>query len=154
MTKVIGKYDSKVAFGQSRMLVVWNGMVFPDGSELNLAGMEGYDTAGQAGMESEVDNHYLRLFGAAFGMSMVTAGVQLSVPQNNVVPGTGQTPSQTVATALAQQYGQLGAQLLGKYMAVQPTLRNYSGEKFIIMVPRTIVFNKVWRNRCETSETH
>lgn len=150
MSTVVGKYDSKVAMGQQRMLVVWNSVIFPDGQELNLAGMQGYDTGGYAGLESEVDNHFWRLFGLAFGMSMVTATVQISVPQSNG-NGNAQTPSQQIATALAQQYGQLGAQILGKYMAVQPTLKNEPGERFLIMVPRTIVLDKVWRNRCEAT---
>lgn len=151
MSKVVGRYDSKVALGQGRILAVWNSMIFPDGGELNLAGMQAYDMAGQSGLQSDVDNHYLRLIGLTFGMSMITSGVQLSVPQPN--PGTGgasaaPTPAQLVATSLAQQYGQLGAQILGKYMAVQPTLRNFAGERFMVMVPHTIVFTKVWRNRC------
>ena len=151
MAKVVGKYDSKIALGQGRMLVVWNAMIFPDGSELNMGAMQGYDTSGQSGLESDVDNHYLRMFGLTFGLSMITAGVQLSVPRPN--PGVSgsavpQTPAQTVATALAQQYGTLGAQILSKYMAVQPTLKNLAGERFVVMVPRTIVLPRVWRNRC------
>ena len=151
MSKVVGRYDSKVALGQGRMLIGWNALVFPDGAELNLGGMQGYDTSGQSGLPSEVDNHYLRLFGATFGLSMITAGVTLSVPQPN--PGVGgsasqPTVAQTVAAALAQQYGNLGSQILGKYMAVQPTLRNVAGERFVVMVPKTIVFKKVWRDRC------
>ena len=154
MSKVVGKYDSKIALGQGRMLVVWNAMIFPDGSELNLAAMQGYATSGQSGLESDVDNHYLRMFGLTFGLSMITAGVQLSVPQPN--PGINGAPaqqssSQIVAAALAQQYGMLGAQILGKYMAVQPTLRNFAGERFIVMVPRTMVLPKVWRNRCSSN---
>lgn len=151
MSKVIGRYDSKIAIGQGRNLVAWNSMVFPDGAELNLGAMQGYDSSGQAGLESDVDNHYVRLFGITFGMSMIASGVTMSVPQPN--PGTSgssepPTPAQTVAANLAQQYGTLGAQILGKYMAVQPTLRNVAGERFVVMVPRTIVFRKVWRNRC------
>jgi type IV secretory pathway VirB10-like protein len=151
MTKFVGRYDSKVALGQGRILVAWNSAIFPDGSELNLAGMQGYDSSGQAGLQSDVDNHYLRTFGFAFGMSMVTAGVALSVPQQPTsANGSVAAPSvsQTIATALAQQYGQLGAQMMGKYLAVQPTLRNYPGERFTIMVPHTIVFNKAFTNRC------
>jgi len=152
LTTVVGKYDSKIAMGQGRMLVVWNSMIFPNGDELNLAGMQGYDTAGEAGLKSDVDNHYMKMFGLAFGMSMVTAGVQLSVPPPPVsTNGTvAPTTEQVVATALAQQYGQLGAQILTKQMGVQPTLRNFPGEQFIIMVPHTIVFNTVWSNRCNT----
>lgn len=152
MAKMVGRYDSKISIGQGRMLVVWNAIVFPDGAELDMAAMQGYDTSGQSGLESDVDNHYWRLFGVTFGLSMVTAAVQLSVPQPN--PGANgatapQTPAQTIAASLAQQYGTLGSQILGKYMAVQPTLRNFAGERFVVMVPRTMVIPKVWRNRCE-----
>lgn len=154
MAKVVGKYDSKVALGQGRMLVVWNALIFPDGAELNLAGMQGYDTSGQSGLESDVDNHYWRMFGLTFGLSMITAGVQLSVPPptpsvNGAVPQ--QSAEQVISTALAQQFGNLGAQILGKYMAVQPTLRNFAGERFVVMVPRTLVLPKIWRNRCKAS---
>lgn len=149
LVKVEGEYDSKVALGQNRILVAWNSMIFPDGSELNLAGMQGYDAYGQAGLQSDVDNHYLRLFGSVFGMSMVTAGIQMSVPPSSTSSTNGgTTAAQAISSALTQQYGQLGAQMMGKYLAVQPTLRNYAGERFTIMVPRTIIFNKVWANRC------
>lgn len=148
MTVVQGTYNSKVAIGQSRNLVVWNYMGFEDGSDLDLGAMQGYDSQGAAGMEADVDNHYMRLFGMAFGMSMVTAGVQMSVPASQNQNGNTQTPQQAIANALTQQYGQLGAQLLGKYMQIQPTLRNYAGERFTVMLPLTVVFKKVWRNRC------
>lgn len=147
MTIVQGAYDSKVAVGQTRNLVVWNYMGFEDGSDLNLGAMQGYDSTGAAGIEADVDNHYMRLFGLTFGMSMITAAVQQSVPATPTST-TAQTPQQSIANALTQQYGQLGAQILGKYMQVQPTLRNYAGERFMIMLPSTIVFKKVWRNRC------
>jgi type IV secretory pathway VirB10-like protein len=149
LSTVLGKYDSKVALGQGRNLIAWSAMYFPDGSELNLAGMQAYDTSGAAGLEADVDNHYLRMFGLTFAMSMITAGVQTSVPQTSSGNSTP-TTQQTIATALAQQYGNLGAQIIGKYMAVQPTLRNVAGERFTIMVPRTMVFKKVWRQRCAT----
>lgn len=151
LSTLVGKYDSKVALGQQRVLALWNALVFPDGSQLNLDGMQGYDTSGMAGMQAEVDNHYMRIFGIGLGMSLITATTQASVPQSSQTStgvNTAPTYGQTVATAMAQQYGQLGAQLIGKYAAVQPTLKNYPGESFNIMVPRTIMFAKVWRNRC------
>lgn len=147
LTLVQGVYDSKVAVGQTRNLVVWNYMGFEDGSEINMGSMQGYDSGGAAGIEADVDNHYWRLFSVTFGMSLITAGVQQSVPPTPTGT-TAQTPQQSIATALTQQYGQLGAQLLGKYLQIQPTLRNYSGERFVVMLPLTMVFKKVWRNRC------
>ncbi len=152
MSRMVGRYDSKIALGQGRMLVAWNTLVFPDGAELNLAGMQAYNTDGQAGLASDVDNHYWRMFGLTFGLSMITTGVQLSVPQPNPTTGGAaapQTPAQILAASLSQQYGTLGAQIISRYMAVQPTLRNFAGERFIVMVPRTIVLPKVWRSRCQ-----
>lgn len=147
LTVVQGAYDSKVAVGQTRNLVVWNYMAFEDGSDLNLGAMQGYDSSGAAGIDADVDNHYFRLFGLTFGMSLITAGVQMSVPPTPTGT-TAQTPQQSIANALTQQYGQLGAQLIGKYLQVQPTLRNYAGERFMVMLPLTVVLKKVWRNRC------
>lgn len=152
MTVVQGTYNSKVAIGQKRNLIVWNYMGFEDGSDLDLGAMQGYDSQGAAGMDADVDNHYMRLFGMAFGMSMVTAGVQMSVPATQNQNGNTQTPQQAIANALTQQYGQLGAQLMGKYMQIQPTLRNYAGERFTVMLPLSVVFKKVWRNRCTGEE--
>lgn len=151
MTKFIGRYDSKVDLGQKRMLYAWNSAVFKDGSELNLAGMQGYDSSGQAGLGADVDNHYMRTFGYAFGMSLVTAGIQLSVPTTSANSNAAPSVAQTVSTALSQQYGELGAQLIGKSITIQPTLRNFPGERFMIMVPNTIVMTKVWSNRCKGS---
>lgn len=146
---LVGSYDSRVAIGQARQLVVWNRVIFPNGYELNLAGMPSADAGGQAGLDADVDNHWLRLFGVALGMTAVTAGVQMSVTQSttNSSSGVVSQPSnaQTISNALAQQFGQLGGQMMGKYLNVQPTLRNYFGERFNIIVPRSIVFPSCYR---------
>src|SRR3546814_1209450 len=55
--RLIGKYDSVVAFGQSRALVVWNRIVMPDGSSIVIENLPATDTAGYAGLEDEVDYH-------------------------------------------------------------------------------------------------
>jgi type IV secretory pathway VirB10-like protein len=150
MTTVIGRYDSKVSAGQTRNLVVWNYLVFPDGSELNLGAMQGYDTNGFSGIEAETDNHFWKLFGLTLGMSTVTATMQAAVPQQNNAGNTVQNPGQLLQGQIAQQYGNLGAQIIGKQLAVQPTLKNYPGERFMITIPHTIIMDKVWRYRCNS----
>lgn len=145
--QLIGTYSSKVALGQARQLVVWNRVFFPNGHELNLAGMSSADVSGQAGLDADVDNHFFRLFGVALGMSMVTAGVQLSVGTPPVAASgavAAPTTAQVVSTALAQQFGQLGGQLFGRYLNVQPTLRNFPGERFNVVVPKSIVFPRCY----------
>lgn len=146
-SQLVGTYSSKVALGQARQLVVWNRVFFPNGHELNLAGMSSADVSGQAGLDADVDNHFFRLFGVALGMSMVTAGVQLSVGTPPVAASgavAAPTTAQVVSTALAQQFGQLGGQLFGRYLNVQPTLRNFPGERFNVVVPKSIVFPRCY----------
>ena len=54
-TRILGVYDSQVTFGQRRVLVVWNRLVFPDGTTLDIAGGPGVDPAGYAGLSGRVD---------------------------------------------------------------------------------------------------
>ncbi len=56
-SRLVGKYDSVVAFGQSRALVVWQRIIMPDGSSVEIDNMPATDTAGYAGLEDEVDYH-------------------------------------------------------------------------------------------------
>jgi type IV secretory pathway VirB10-like protein len=62
---LIGQYDSSVAFGQSRILLVWSRIIMPGGTSIVLERQPGADTQGYAGLEDEVDNHWGMLFKAA-----------------------------------------------------------------------------------------
>ena len=62
---MIGVYDSQVAFGQSRVLLVWTRLIMPNGRSIVLERQEGADTAGYSGLEDDVDNHLGTLFKAA-----------------------------------------------------------------------------------------
>ena len=63
-TKLIGSYDSRITYGQSRVLVVWTRLIRPDGSNIDLEGMPGVDLSGYAGLTGNVDRHVARLVGA------------------------------------------------------------------------------------------
>ena len=73
--KLFGVYDSRVIYGQERVLVAWNRVVFPDGSSITLGAMPGSDMAGNAGYTDEVNNHYFRIFGSAVLMSLMSGGM-------------------------------------------------------------------------------
>ena len=60
-TRVIGKYSSFISFGQSRVLVVWQRLIFPNGKSINLDNFEGADMSGYSGLIGDVDNHTLKL---------------------------------------------------------------------------------------------
>lgn len=60
--RLIGIYDSQVTFGQSRVLLVWTRLIMPNGRSIVLERQPGADTAGYAGLEDRVYNHWGKLF--------------------------------------------------------------------------------------------
>lgn len=144
-TQVVGTYDSQIAFGQSRLLVVWNKLVFPNGSTMALKGMPGADEAGAAGLTGDVDNHWTRIFGAAAATSVISALLQAS--QGPVSNGANAQPSmsQTMAASLGQQLGQVGAAISQKNMAVQPTITVPLAARFYINVTKDMVFVRPYK---------
>lgn len=134
-TTLIGSYDSQVAYGQSRVLVVWSGLHFPDGSSLDLAGMPGVDLTGMTGLSDRVDNHYTRLFSSAFLLSLLGGAGQLSQPQNSNQVNS----QQLIAGAMGQQMGQTATQLVTKNMNIQPTLTIRPGVDFNILLTKNLV---------------
>lgn len=137
-TKIIGAYSSDVAYGQSRVLVAWNRLIFPNGSMIDLKGMVGADEQGESGLSDQVDNHYARIFGSAILMSMLGVGAQLSQPQTGNALTTP-SASQQAAGALAQQINTVGTNLLNKNLNIQPTLNIRPGYTFNVLVNRTMI---------------
>ncbi|CQR44935.1 Conjugation TrbI family protein [Thiomonas sp. CB3] len=137
-TRLIGEYSSEVAYGQSRVLVAWIRLIYPNGATIDLRGMEGTDGKGQAGFHDQVDNHYFRVFGSAILMSLLGVGAQLSQPQNS---GALNTPSasQQAAAGLAQQLNNVGTNLLNRNLNIQPTLVIRPGYAFNVLVNRTMI---------------
>jgi len=60
-TRLIGKYDSRIAYGQGRVLLIWTRLVMPDGSSIVLDNLPATDTKGYAGLKDGVDYHTWRL---------------------------------------------------------------------------------------------
>jgi type IV secretion system protein VirB10 len=137
---VVGRYDAHVAYGQSRVQVIWDRLIFPDASGIDLAGMIGQDAGGESGFHDKVDHHYIRMFGMALMTSAFSAGIEMT--QGNSSTSTNGTISnqQLAIQALGQQMGQLGMDITEKNLNVQPTIRIPIGYRFNIRVNRDMAF--------------
>lgn len=138
-TKLFGRYDSSVAYGQRRALVVWTRLIYPDGSTLELGGMPGADVGGYAGFEDKVDNHFGRLIGFSILSSVMSAGLQLSQPDEGGANGQ-LSNRQIVAASVGQELSQLGVEVTRRNLNVQPTIRVRNGYRFTITVNRDVAF--------------
>jgi type IV secretion system protein VirB10 len=135
---LVGQYSSGVQYGQNRVLVAWSQLIFPNGSTIELRGMSGTDGEGQAGFNDRVDNHFLRIFGSAFMLSMLGVGVQLPQPQNSSIL-MAQTVGQQAAGAMAQELNIVGTNLMNKNLSIQPTLQIRPGYAFNVLVNKTMI---------------
>ncbi len=139
--RLVGSYSSDVAFGQSRVLVAWQRIIFPDGKTMDIGAMPGADGLGQAGFKDQVNNHYFRLFGSALLMSAVIAGATYSQRDAGGAFGR-QNAGSIMSQSLGQQLGQAATRLMMKNLNIAPTLEIRPGFRFNIIVTKDMVFSK------------
>lgn len=147
--RLVGSYSSEVAYGQARVLVAWQRIIFPDGKAMDIGAMPGADGLGYSGLSDKVNNHYVRVFGSALLMSGVVAGISLSQDQNNSGGFGGgnqrESASSAMSEALGQQLGQVTAQMISKNLSIAPTLEIRPGFRFNVMVTKDLTFSKPYQ---------
>jgi type IV secretion system protein VirB10 len=134
-TKAIGTYDSRIAYGQSRVLIVWTRLLRPDGGTLSLEGMPGVDLSGYAGVSGKVNNHYLRLLGGVVLGSLIGATAQIAVGANSQNPSFAALAMQ----GAGQNINEAGQQITRKNLSIQPTIEVPPGGRLNIFATKDIV---------------
>lgn len=134
-TRIFGRYDSSVTFGQSRVLVAWTRLIFPDGTAINIEAMAGADQAGRGGFRDRVNNHLFRIYGNAILLSVIGGGIEA------LRDGGGQDDE--LADAIRENFGdtfnQVVQQTIQRNLDIQPTLEIRPGYRFVILVDRDMV---------------
>lgn len=131
--RLIGQYDSRIAFGQSRVLLVWTRLIMPDGASIVLDRLQGTDTAGYSGLQDGVDNHWGGLLRAAMLSTLLSIGSEA---------GTGSNESgliQAIRNGAAGSFNQTGQQIVQRDLDIQPTLTIRPGFPVDVMVNRDLV---------------
>ncbi|OJY70829.1 MAG: conjugal transfer protein TrbI [Sphingobium sp. 66-54] len=132
-SRLIGRYDSVVAFGQKRALVVWSRIILPDGSSVRIDNASATDTAGYAGLADKVDGHSWQLLKGVALSTLLGVGTELSF-------GSSESDLVRAIRQSAQQSGtRAGDQLVLKSLNVQPTIRVRPGWPLRIVVHKDLV---------------
>jgi len=145
-SKIVGRYDSQVANGQSRVLVAWQRIIYPDASFIDINGMAGADTAGYSGLTGKVDDHSGKLFRNALLMSLIGAGSALLQPRTLITMATpvgmvvaAPSVGAQVAGAVGTQVGQTLSQAANNNQQQAPTIEVRPGYLFNVVVSRDLV---------------
>lgn len=141
-SRLVGAYTNSIGYGQSRVFVAWQRIVYPDASALDLGAMPGTDEQGEAGFHDLVDNHFVRLFGSALLMSAITAGVTWSQGANNVGYNGSFSAGDALSQALGQELGMTMSEMIRRNMSIAPTLNIRPGYRFNVLVTKDITFEK------------
>ena len=134
--RLIGTYDSQVAFGQSRVLLVWTRLIMPNGRSIVLERQPGADVGGYSGLEDEVDNHWAELFKAALLSTVLGVGAELGSGADN---GNNTAILQALRLGAANSLNQAGQQVVRRNLNIQPTLTIRPGFPVNVIVNRDLV---------------
>lgn len=134
--RLIGVYDSQVSFGQSRVLLVWTRLIMPNGRSIVLERQPGADTAGYAGLEDEVDNHWGALFRAALLSTLLGVGSELGAGGDT---GNNGGIIQALRRGSSESLSQTGQKVVQRNLNIQPTLTIRPGFPVRVIVNRDLV---------------
>ena len=135
-SRLVGKYDNVVAFGQERALVVWHRIIRPDGSSIVIDNLPATDTGGYAGLEDQVDPHTWKLLKGVALATVLGVGSQLAV-------GTTSSGDSDLVKALQQSVqsttNRAGQRLVERNLNVQPTITVRPGWPLRVIVHKDLV---------------
>ncbi len=131
-SRLIGQYDSQVAFGQSRVLLIWNRIIMPDGTSIVLERLPGTDPQGFAGLEDKVDRHWGQLFRAAALSTLLGIGTELSTDDESEIANAIRESAQDSASDIGQQ-------IVRRQLNIQPTLTIRPGFPVRVIANRDLV---------------
>ena len=131
--RLIGQYDNGIGFGQSRVLLVWNRILFPNGRSIVLERQPGADAEGYAGLEDEVDYHWGQLFKAALLSTLLSVSTEVGSSDND----------DSIARALRQgasdSISRTGQQIVSRQLDIAPTLTIRPGFPVRVIVTQDLV---------------
>ncbi|RUV26106.1 MULTISPECIES: TrbI/VirB10 family protein [unclassified Mesorhizobium] len=115
-TRVVGEYDNNVGFGQRRVLLVWNRLIFPDGRSIVLERQPGADGGGYAGLQDGIDHHWGELFKAAALSTILSVGAEAGSS------GQGSDIVRALRSGVSDSVSQVGQQIVQRQLQIAPTL--------------------------------
>lgn len=135
-SRLIGRYDSQVAFGQRRVLLVWLRLVLPDTSSVALDKLLGIDPACYAGLEDGAGWHWGRILAGAALSTLLGVSSELAVSNEGDISGNTVIALRDSAQDTANQVGQ---EITRRNLSIQPTLTVWPGFPVDVMVNKDLV---------------
>lgn len=139
-SRLYGKYDSLISYAQTRALIVWNRIIFPNGKSIDLGGMIGTDATGKSGVQDQVNRHILGLTAALAAATLVSIGPEVALTLGQ---SSNSSSSTNIYTAPAENLGSnvnnLGQEFVSKELNRPNTITIRAGYPLNVLVNKDIV---------------
>jgi type IV secretory pathway VirB10-like protein len=150
-SRLIGSYQNANSYGQERVSIAWQRLIFPNTTSMTLPQMPGADQSGYAGLSDQVDHHYLATFGTAALISLISAGQEIGQmatfgsggtygPYGYTQPNQFAMAGEVAGSASSNQFGSLGQQMAGNGLNRPATIQIRPGYEFAVMVTQDLAF--------------
>nr|WP_272886658.1 TrbI/VirB10 family protein [Phenylobacterium aquaticum] len=136
-SRLIGQYDSQIAYGQNRALVAWNRIIMPDGRSINIGSMAGADLSGAAGLQDKTDGHFGQLARGVLLSTLFSVGAAAAQDAGN--RSSGALVINSAASGVSNSAQQVGQQITGRDLNRQPTLRVRAGWPVRVLVSKDMI---------------
>ncbi len=123
-TRVLGETRKVENSGQSRLAVVFHRLIMPDGYSVSLDQFKGLDQIGDTGLRDQVNNHYLRIFGASLAIGALGAVAETGTGGISTASG-----SDLMRQGFASSTAQSSAQILDRFLNILPTITIREGHR-------------------------
>lgn len=125
-SRVLGETKPVQGFGDKRLAVAFDRLVFPDGRTYRLDSFMGLNDIGDAGLRDQVNNHYRSTFGASAAVGLLTGFAQ-SLTSFGLNRGNASTV--VIAGNVGDATAQATAQSMNRFLNRLPTVTIREGHR-------------------------
>jgi type IV secretion system protein TrbI len=130
-SRLIGRYQSDISFGQDRALIVWDRILFPDGASITIS-EPGSDAAGYAGLKDRADPHWDKVFAAAGLATLLGIGAELGSGEDGDI-------ERALRRGTTDTVSEAGQRAVDRSLGVPPTIKVRPGWPVQVLVTRDLV---------------
>jgi type IV secretion system protein VirB10 len=153
-SRLIGSYSTNVTQGQSRVSIVWNRLIRPDGIDMSILS-NAIDKLGRAGVDGDLDNKYFEILGNAMLLSVINIGAAATAQKvtnsqnptsvtttngNNTVTEKSGTSTDTAVQNAITSFNSTTSGLMQNALKVTPTVTIDQGTIVKVLINQDVVF--------------
>jgi type IV secretion system protein VirB10 len=136
-SRLIGQYDSQVAYGQERALIAWNRVIMPNGRSINIGSMTGADLTGASGLHDRVNDHFAQLAKGILLSTLFSVGAASA--QDASARSSGDLVINSAGSGVSNEAQQVGQQITARDLNRQPTITVRAGWPLRVLVNKDMI---------------